>query len=179
VKSIGWWAARPRRAAWFALTCVVLAACSSGGASPPARHSSSAAASPSATAEPASGAAAIAAIKSDWVTFFNGKVPVPRRLSLLQDGQQFAGFVRSQAHTTIGSLVLQAAAQVGSVRLGRAGQANVRYTILLGGKPLEKNLKGTAVYLDGGWKVAVATFCGLLHMAYGAKNPVIPAVCGS
>ena len=113
------------------------------------------------------------------MTFFNGNVPVPRRLALLQDGQRFAAFVRSQAHTTIGSLVLQAAAQVGAVTPGPPGRASVRYTILLGGKPLEKNLKGTAVYIGGGWKVAVTTFCGLLHMAYGAKNSVIPAVCGS
>jgi hypothetical protein len=75
--------------------------------------------------------------------------------------------------------VLQASARVASVKLGPPGQASVRYTILLNGKPIEKNLHGTAIYSDGRWHVAVATFCGLLHLAYGAKSRVIPAVCGS
>ena len=161
----------------LAAISVTVAACSaSGSAASPSAHPSHSTAS--ATAQPASGAAAVAAVRANWGTFFNGAVPVPRRLTLLQDGQQFASFVRSQAKTTIGALVLQAAARVSAVTLKPPGRASVTYTILLSGKPLEKNLHGTAVYSGGRWLVAVTTFCALLHLAYGKKNRVIPAACG-
>jgi hypothetical protein len=121
---------------------------------------------------------AVAAVTAAWQTFFSGAVPIPRRLTLLQDGQQFASFVRSEARTSVGSLVLQASAKVSSVKLQPPGQASVTYTILLSGSPLEKNLHGTAVYTGGSWKVAVTTFCDLLRLAYGNKSHLIPAACG-
>ena len=114
-----------------------------------------------------------------WERFFNGAVPISSRLQLLQDGPKFASFVHSQAKTTIGTLVLEASATVSKVTIQPPGQANVLFTVLLGGKPLEKNLHGTAVYTGGHWKVAVTSFCSLLRFAYGKKSHVIPAACGS
>ena len=114
-----------------------------------------------------------------WQTFFNGAVPIPRRLGLLQDSQQFASFVDSQAKTSLGSLVLAASARVSAVRLEPPDHAGVTYSILLGGKTIAKNLSGTAVYVAGRWKVAVTTFCALVHVAYGKKTNLIPAACGS
>jgi hypothetical protein len=114
-----------------------------------------------------------------WQTFFNGAVPIPRRLGLLQDWQQFASFVHSQAKTSLGSLVLAASAKVSAVLLQPPGHASVRFSILLGGKPVARNLPGTAVYAGGRWLVAKTTFCTLLHVAYGKKSHVIPAACGS
>jgi hypothetical protein len=114
-----------------------------------------------------------------WQTFFNGNVSIPGRLKLLQNGQRFASFVHSEEKTSLGTLVLAASAKVSSVSLQPPAMAGVTYTILLGGKPLAKNLSGTAVYTGGSWQVADATFCSLLHLAYGKTSHMIPAACGS
>ncbi|MGI9004972.1 MAG: hypothetical protein ACR2FU_02030 [Streptosporangiaceae bacterium] len=158
--------------------CGVLAACSSA-SPPPAGHHSPATRPPatSPAAQPSAGPAAVAAVRTLWLTFFNGAVPISRRLTLLQGGQQFASFVHSQARTSLGALVFEAGAQVSSVRLEPPAQAGVTYTILLAGQPLAKDLAGTAVYSGGRWLVATATFCGLVHRAYGTKPSLIPAAC--
>ena len=184
MRNLRWLGARPARLATVA-ACAALflspAACSSG-----ASHGSSGNASPgraaSSSASPAqsaTGLAAAAAVKAMWQTFFNGSVPIPRRLGLLQDSQQFASFVNSQAKTSLGSLVLAASAKVKAVSLRPPDHASVTYSILLGSKTVAKNLSGTAVYTAGRWKVAVTTFCALVHAAYGKKSKLIPAACGS
>ncbi len=160
--------------------CLAMTACSAGAGGQGAHSSRRQAASTSApAAQPSAGPSAQAAVTTMWQTFFNGNVPIPRRLGLLQNGQRFASFVTSQAKTSLGALVLAASAKVSSVTLGSPGQATVTYTILLGGKPLAKNLSGTAVYAGGIWQVADSTFCGLVHLAYGKKPKLIPAACGS
>jgi hypothetical protein len=160
--------------------CLAMTACSGGAGGQRAHASQRPAASTSApAAQPSAGPSAQAAVTTMWQTFFNGAVPIPRRLGLLQNGQQFASFVTSQAKTSLGALVLAASAKVSSVTLGSPGQASVTYTILLGGKPLAKNLSGIAVYTGGSWQVADSTFCGLVHLAYGKKPKLIPAACGS
>lgn len=160
--------------------CLGAAACSAGAAAKqrPASHHRTPARS-SSPAQPASGPPAQAAVKAMWQEFFNGAVPIPRRLTLLQNGQRFASFVRSQAKTSLGSLVLAATGKVRAVALGPSGQATVTYAILLAGKPVAKNLSGTAVYVAGRWLVAQSTFCSLLHVAYGKQPKLIPAVCGT
>ena len=177
MRCITWPGARLALTALCAALCLAVAACSGGRSAtrPSARPSHSRAAS---SAQPASGPAAVSAVTATWETFFNGAVPIPRRLTLLQNGQQFASFVRSQAKTSVGSLVLAASAKVSSVKLHPPGQARVTFTILLSGKPLEKNLQGTAVYTGGSWKIAESTFCDLLRLAYGKKSHVFPAACG-
>jgi len=163
--------------------CLVAAACSSGAGHGPSGDAKSGKAArssaPTSPAQAATGPAAAAAVKAMWQTFFNGAVPIPRRLGLLQDSQQFASFVDSQAKTSLGSLVLAASARVSAVRLEPPDHAGVTYSILLGGKTIAKNLSGTAVYVAGRWKVAVTTFCALVHVAYGKKTNLIPAACGS
>ena len=167
----------------LAVLCLALAACSSGasnGSSGQARSGKAARSSaPASPAQPATGPAAAAAVKAMWQTFFNGAVPIPRRLDLLQDGQQFASFVHSQAKTSLGALVLAASGKVSAVRLQPPDHASVTYSILLGGKTVAKNLSGTAVYITGRWQVAVTTFCALVHVAYGKKSNLIPAPCRS
>jgi hypothetical protein len=176
-------AARVATLAACAALCLALAACSSGashGSSGHARSGKAARSSaPASPAQPATGQAAAAAVKVMWQTFFNGAVPISRRIDLLQDGQQFASFVGSQAKTSLGSLVLAASAKVSAVRLQPPDHASVTYSILLGRKTVAKNLSGTAVYTAGRWKVAVTTFCALVHAAYGKKSNLIPAACGS
>jgi hypothetical protein len=161
---------------------VLLAACSSGGASSggsPAHHARSHSATPSPTAEPTTGPAAVAAVRTTWQSFFNGAVPIPRRLTLLQSGQEFSSWVAKEDKTSLGSLVLQATATVSSVTLKPPAGASVIFTVFLAGKPLAKNLHGTAVYSGGSWKVSSASFCALAKLAFGSKRSALPAACGS
>lgn len=181
-----WPAARLARLAALAACaalCVALAACSSGASPGSSGHAKSGktarSAAPASPAQAATGPAATAAVRAMWQTFFNGAVPIPRRLELLQDGQKFASFVHSQAKTALGAAVLAASAKVSAVRLQPPDHASVTYSILLGSKTVARNQTGTAVYTAGRWQVAVSSFCAMVYVAFGKKSNVIPAVCRS
>ncbi len=167
--------------AWAVLAasgCLVLAACGGGG--PAAKPASPKPAAGAATSgEPVSGAAAVAAITANWKTVFNGKAPIPRRLALVQDGPQLAAFIEAQAKTSFGAAAAGSAATVTSVMITSPAQAAVHWDLLLLGTPLLKNQVGTAVYLDGRWKVAIASFCGLAYLEYPRGSPQLPAACRS
>lgn len=168
---------RQAPAALAAAGCLILAACGGGGAS---HHASATpAASASLSAEPTSGPAAVAAITANWKTVFNGKAPIPRRLALVQDGPQVAAFVQAQAKTSFGAAATGSSATVASVSITSPSQATVHYEVLLLGTPLLKNQVGTAVYLNGIWKVAIASFCGLAYLEYPKGSPKLPAACRS
>ena len=169
-----------RRRAWAALAaagCLTLAACGGGGSTP----AKSASPKPTATrsAEPVSGAAAVAAITANWKTVFNGKAPLDRRLALVQNGSQLAAFVRAQAKTSFGQAATGSSAKVTSVLVSSPSQATVHWDLLLLGTPLLKNQVGNAVYLDGVWKVSIASFCGLAYLEYPKGSSKLPAACRS
>ena len=128
-------------------------------------------------AEPTSGPGAVAAIRSNWETVFNGKAPLPRRLALVQDGAQVASFVEAQAKTAFGQAAVGSSATISSVIITSPSQATVHWELLLLGTPLLKNQVGTAVYLNGTWKVAIASFCGLAYLEYPKGSSKLPAVC--
>jgi hypothetical protein len=180
MRSLSWPGLRQAPAALAATGCLILAACGGGGAS---HHPSAKSASPKPTAsattaaEPASGPAAVTAIKANWETVFNGKASIPRRLALVQDGPQVAAFVGAQARTSFGAAAAGSTATVTSVRLTSPSQATVDYEVLLLGTPLLKNQVGIALYLNGIWKVAIASFCGLAYLEYPKTSPELPAVC--
>jgi hypothetical protein len=119
-------------------------------------------------------ASAQSVIAANWMAFFDPKTPVDKRISLLQDGQQFAAVIRSQSSS---ALAAQASAKVTSVTLVSATRAKVVYTIVEGGRPALANQTGVAVYQDGTWKVGLASFCSLLAMENGGKTSSLPAVC--
>ena len=170
------------RRAWAVLAasgCLTLAACGGSGASDHPSESPTARASASASAEPTSGPAAVAAITANWKTVFNGKAPIPRRLALVQEGSQVASFVQAQAKTSFGQAATGSTATVSSVTITSPSQATVHYEVLLLGTPLLKNQVGTAIYLNGIWKVAIASFCGLAYLEYPKGSPKLPAVCRS
>ena len=177
MRSLHWPGLRQASAAAAATGCLILAACGGGGGS----HQSSAKPTASATtvAEPTSGPAAVAAITANWKTVFNGKAPIPSRLALVQDGPQVAAFVEAQAKTSFGTAAAGSTATVSSVTITSPTQATVHYEVLLLGTPLLKNQVGTAVYLDGVWKVAIASFCGLAYLEYPKGSPQLPAACRS
>jgi hypothetical protein len=163
-------------AALAATGCLILAACGGGGGS---SASTIPTASATTAAEPVSGPAAVAAITANWKTVFNGKAPIPDRLALVEDGPQVAAFVEAQAKTSFGAAATGSTATVSLVTITSPSQATVHYEVLLLGTPLLKNQVGMAVYLDGIWKVAIASFCGLAYLQYPKGSPKLPAVCRS
>jgi hypothetical protein len=178
--SLHWPRLRQASAALAATACLILVGCGGGG------HPNSAkSVSPHPTvtaptaAEPTSGPAAVAAIRANWETVFNGKAPIPRRLALLQDGPQVAAFVEAQATTSFGAAAAGSTATISSVTISSPLQATVDYEVLLLGTPLLKNQVGTAVYLNGIWKVAIASFCGLTYLEYPKTSTKLPAICRS
>jgi hypothetical protein len=164
---------------------IALAACgsSSGGGSaasttPGSTGASSAPATSASTSSsaPAGSSAAASEIAANWTAFFSAKTPVAKRISLLQDGQQFATIINSQAG---GGLAASASAKVTNVTVTSPTQAKVTYDILLGGQPALSGQAGTAVRQGGTWKVGLASFCGLLALENGGKTTGLPSACKS
>jgi hypothetical protein len=159
----------------IAAACAVgacLAGCGSSGSSP--SPSSTPSPASSATSQPAS--AAQMAIETNWAAFFNAKTPVTKRIGLLQDGQEFASVIKSQAGSSLAS---EATAKVTKVTSVTSKQATVTYSILVGGQPELTNQSGVAVNQGGTWKVGVASFCGLLALENGGKTNGLPSACKS
>jgi hypothetical protein len=183
----------PFRSPLILLICAVgvtLAACgsssggSAGGSSSPAAAPSSPVTTASAAAPPspvpassaAGGSAAATTIAANWTAFFSAKTPVARRVSLLQDGPQFASIIKSQAGS---GLAAEASAKVTKVAVTSASQATVTYSILVAGQSALSGKTGTAVLQDGVWKVGVASFCGLITLEDTGSSAKLPAACGS
>jgi hypothetical protein len=177
MRSLHWPGLRQAWAVLAAAGCLALAACGGGGSTP----AKSASAKPVVTtsAEPVSGAAAVAAITANWKTVFNGKAPIPRRLALVQDGSQLTAFIEAQAKTSFGQAATGSTAKVSSVIISSPTQATVHWDLLLLGTPLLKNQVGNAIYLNGVWKVSIASFCGLAYLEYPKGSPQLPAACRS
>ncbi len=161
---------RAASAALLVTVGIALAACSS--SSPPktpsttpthttAPASSAPATSPAAASEPTTGSAAISAIEANWATFFNAKTPTAKRLTLLENGSQFASVIKAQSG---GGLASEASSKVSHVTLTGTDQASVTYAILVGGKVALSNQHGLAVYQSGVWKVGDTSFCALLKL---------------
>jgi len=178
MRYVHWPGLRQASAALAAAGCLILAACGGGGGS---HHTSAKPPSPkpTSTAEPASGPAAVAAIKANWKTVFNGQISIPRRLDLVQDASQVASFVEAQAKTPLGAAAAGSTATVTSVTFTSATQARVDYEVLLLGTPLLKKQVGIAIYLDGVWKVGVGSFCDLAYLEYPKTSSKLPAICRS
>ena len=89
----------------------------------------------------------------------------------MQDGAQVAAFVQAQAKTSFGAAATGLTATVSAVTITSPSQATVHYEVLLLGTPLLKNQVGTAIYENGVWKVAIASFCGLAYLEYPEGEP--------
>jgi hypothetical protein len=95
----------------------------------------------------------------------------------VQDGSQLAAFIEAQAKTSFGQAAMGSTATVSSVIVSSPAQATVHWDLLLLGTPLLKNQAGSAVYLDGVWKVSIASFCGLAYLEFPKGSPKLPAAC--
>jgi hypothetical protein len=175
-------ACRITLAAALALALALTAACSSSSSSTAststssssAPASSSAAASSAASSSPAGGnAAAVAAITANWEKFFSASTPVSEKVKLLQNGSAF-----SAAISGLMSLVGGLGAKVTSVTVNSPTSATVTYNLTTKGSPLLSNQTGTAVYVDGVWKVGDTSLCGLLKLVPGGSTPTACSSAG-
>lgn len=157
-----------------ALTTLAVASCSSSkpaappvgvSSNPPSQTTSSGATGGSADAQ------TTAAIKDAYAKVFASSTPEAESISLLQDGPQFKDTIQSQAKS---SLAQGASAVVTSVTLQSPNTAKVVFTLSINGSPILPNTPGYAIREGGTWKVAGATFCGLLAMQNSA-----PPACNS
>lgn len=154
------------------LIAVAAAACSSSkkdsGSPAPSSVTST---SPTATKSSASALspADVAEIKTAYVRFFSSKTSVADSVAVIQDGTAFKDTLAQQAKTDVAQTT---SATVSTVVANSADKASVVFTILQAGTPVLPNANGFAVREDGRWKVAGATFCGLLALQ-GSR----PSVC--
>ena len=148
------WTGRAALAACLLALPVLLAACGS----------TSTAASPSPRPAPA---ASTAAITSAWQTFFPGATPAATKITLLQNGQQFATVIQAQASSPLAKATQ---AKVTAVTVTSPTTADVTYSIVQGGQVALPDQKGQAV-LDGGvWKVSAPSFQALLKLEQGQAS---------
>jgi len=111
------------------------------------------------------------AITTNYQTFFNGKTPAKTKIKLLQNGSAFTSIIDAQASSSIAK---STTAKVTSVTVTSSTKATVKYSIYLAGTAALKNQRGTAVYLQGSWKVGTSSFCALLALE-GTKTKACPA----
>lgn len=141
--------------------CLVIATLAVSAGCGSSSHSSKAKSS-SATAE--------AQIKQNWVAFFSPSTPASAKISLLQNGAQFAPVINAQAKSP---LAKESSAKVTAVKLTGPTTATVTYTVLLAGKPALPNAAGNAVKTGSTWQVSDASFCQLLKLE-GSAPPFCP-----
>jgi hypothetical protein len=110
---------------------------------------------------------ATAAIKTNWTTFFKGTTPAAKKETLLQNGKEFAAFLKAQAKT---AAARSTTVKVTKVKLTSKTTARVTYTIYLSGTPAEPNAIGTALLQDKVWKVSDASFCALVSLEGAAPK---------
>lgn len=129
---------------------VVIAGCGSSASSSTTGHKA-----PSATAS------AEAQIRQNWAKFFSPATSAADKMSLLQNGHQFAQVITAQATSP---LAKESSATVSAVKLTSSTSATVTYTVSLAGAAALKDATGTAVRTSGTWQVADASFCALLRL---------------
>jgi hypothetical protein len=110
-------------------------------------------------------------IAARWTAFFSPSTPVAQRISLLQDGSEFASIIQATSAQTSG-------AQVTKVTALSSSHATVIFTLLTPTAELS-GLRGEAVYQNGTWKVAARSFCGLLAVENGGNRSSLPTACKS
>jgi hypothetical protein len=109
-------------------------------------------------------------IEKVWTDFFSPSTSAATKISLLENGTQFAAVINAQQNSP---LAKESAAKVSNVKLTGPETATVTYTVTRAGKPALKNTTGTAVRSGGNWLVSAASFCQLLKLE-GTAPPSCP-----
>jgi hypothetical protein len=137
------------------------------------KHDKTKSSSPAPTSSSASSSAAesadAAAVRQTYTRFADPAVPVAQKVALLQDGSAFAPALTALSKTDYAKTV---GLNITNVQITSPKLATVTLDVLLSGSPVVRGQKGYAVKENGTWKIAGATFCGLL----AAQGPV-PPVC--
>jgi len=108
-------------------------------------------------------------IEANVKTFFNSSTSMNQRVSLLQNGTQFAPAMESefsQLDSEKPSVVIS------SVTFTNPTTANVVYSVELNSQPVLNHQTGQAVLVNNVWKVSDSTLCQLLSLGGSA-----PAAC--
>lgn len=129
-----------------------------------------------ATADSAdSGSAAVAAVTTSWDRFFSRNTSSSERVTLLQNGSQFASALKALAASPLASAVTS---KVDSVTVTSGSQAKVAYELSGLGSSAAKSASGSAVLQDGTWKIGDDVFCSLLRQAKsGGLSLPVPSAC--
>jgi hypothetical protein len=153
---------------------LALAGCSSsssGGTTPPPTSTPPSTSSPEPVATGAAGiAAATAQIKKNWAIFFNSKTPHATAVSLLQNGANLGPAVKVAAKIAKKEKTKESAKVTKITFAANGMSAAVQFTLYGNGSPLLKKSPGTAVLVDGQWKVAQLTFCDLVDLGAGTEK---------
>ena len=150
---------------------LAVAACSSSSSS--SSSSAPASSAPASSSSPAGNSAAVAQITANWEKFFNASTPTSQRVALLQNGAAFAVAITGLSH-----LVSGLGATVTSVTVTSPTTAIVKYNLTASGSTLLSGETGTAVYVNGSWKVGDASLCALLKLVPGGSTPAACSAAG-
>lgn len=151
------------RAAAAGLALFSLAACGSSHPSSAPKPSPSGGSTSSSPAPSVLTPAATAQIKHAYTTFLGGANKDPQVIpTVLQNADKLTAVIAAQAKNPITAGL---SATVSKVTLVNPHLADVTFTLLSKGQPLLSNQVGKAVLVDGTWKVAAYTFCGLASVA--------------
>jgi hypothetical protein len=145
---------------WFIAVAVALVVVALG-VTVAACGSSSKSSTASPTPSPTASQSAETQIKANWEKFFAGTTPAAQKISLLQNGDQFASVIKAQAGLPMSQATQ---AKVTAVKMLSATKARVTYSILMNGQVALANQTGEAVLQNGTWKVGAASFQALLAL---------------
>lgn len=126
------------------------------------------------SASPSPGESALsgdeAEIAANWEAFFDGTTPADRKVELLQNGTQFADVIEARADSPLSQ---STTVKVSAVTITSDTEADVTYSILMGGQVVLPDRTGQAVRENGLWKVGAESFQALLALegASGAPSP--------
>lgn len=139
---------------------LVLGAC--GGSSKSAATTTTTA--PTTTLSPQATKDAIAKVFTD---FFDGKnTDLNAKIQLMDNPDKFRALYNKFATgPTTGPQLAGTSVTITDVTQTGADSAEVTYTLNLNGNPALTNQKGTAVRVNGQWKVAGSTFCDLATLS--------------
>jgi len=116
----------------------------------------------------AADAATTAAVTKAYTTFFGGAKDQAALIDDLQNGDKLTAALAAEAKNPTAATLT---ATVSKVVLENPHVADVTFTLLSSGSVLLADQPGKAVLVDGKWKLAAATFCGLA----AAGGPLPPA----
>ncbi|WP_024804471.1 hypothetical protein [Nocardia sp. BMG51109] len=148
-----------------AVVALALTGCSSDDSDDAAPSASASAAAPSAAAGQAD-AATTKAVTDVYTAFFAGATPADQKAASVQNGDTFKPILEAQASNPQAQ---GTSVTVSGVKSTGPDQADVTYTLLVGGNPMLPDQTGQAVKEGGQWKVATSTFCALLAIQGGAS----------